>query len=427
MIAVLEYPKILITSVCVVFSCCAQVEAQGATSIRGGDRVKIAFFEHMEAPDTSSANSGAQSMRLLRTQYQRVDLSGEFVVDGDGMVAVPMLGSVRLAGSTPTLAANKLQLALKDLTGRAGIVSVAVTQRSPVYITGDVRSPGMFPFTPNMIVIQVVALAGGFDNGQLQPSVFLEALRSNRDQTIARERIRRLFARLSVLEMLRSDATEVVVPERLIQLSGEEGARNMIEAVRKVIQAREETYLKEYATRAEAVRGIRLELELLKGRISELDLKIKLLSDRARRIESLFARQVVEEQRVSTVLREQVDMEGHRNELNVLIVQTTYRLSYAEAELDQLKMKRRLEKEAEVLDIQSEIAQIGDTIDMTEATDSLVLDRSCCVTKSIRIEVIRSNLGVSEFLDATDTTPLEPGDVVRVSRTRQTRSTANLR
>ncbi len=418
---VLYFPRRLIASVVISFFFSVPLLALGPAFIRGGDRVKIVFFESVEAPDTSSANPGNQSFRLLRTQYQRVDLSGEFVVDGGGMISVPMLGAVRFSGITPAAAADQLQRLLKEATGRAAIVSVAIVQRSPIYITGDVRSPGMFAFTPNMIAIQGVALAGGFENGQLQPSLLVEMLRLSREQTNARDRMKRLLARKAVLEKYRNDTAEVDIPAQLVQLSGQDGARSLIESARKVIQAREEAYSMEFATRAEAVGGIRQELELLKARISEFEAKIKLLAERARKMESLFARQVVEEQRVSTVLRDQVDMEGHRNELKVVIVQTSNRLSQAEGDLQQLKIKRRLEKDAEIQDIDAEIAQLGDTLAMTEATDSLTLDQSCCVANAMRLEIIRTNLGVFELLDAMDTTSLEPGDVLRVTRTRTNR------
>lgn len=96
------------------------------------------------------------------TVYGEDDLSGEFAVDGSGMLALPLIGQVPAAGrSLPDLEvsiANKL----RDGYLNDPKVSAQITAYRPFFIIGEVNKPGEYPFQSAMNVVTAVALAGGY-------------------------------------------------------------------------------------------------------------------------------------------------------------------------------------------------------------------------------------------------------------------------
>jgi polysaccharide export outer membrane protein len=98
---------------------------------------------------------------LLVSVYGQPDLGGRFTIGADGAISYPRLGRVTVQGMSAEEAAGRL---LRGLTGRipAGqTVSVDVVGHAPVFVTGDVQTPGRYEFRPDMIVLELVALGGG--------------------------------------------------------------------------------------------------------------------------------------------------------------------------------------------------------------------------------------------------------------------------
>jgi polysaccharide export outer membrane protein len=90
-------------------------------------------------------------------------LSGEFLVDSTGRLAMPFIGEVQAAGLTRQMLEDLLEKKLADqeilLDPR---VSVDFLNFRPYYILGEVGKPGEYPYTAGLNVFNAVATAGGF-------------------------------------------------------------------------------------------------------------------------------------------------------------------------------------------------------------------------------------------------------------------------
>lgn len=94
--------------------------------------------------------------------YGHEDISGDFEVDANGNIAMPLIRQVKAAGlSTSELEAEVVRLLKPDYL-KNPIVSVELLNQSPIYVTGEVRQPGQFPYRSNMTVFAAAALAGGY-------------------------------------------------------------------------------------------------------------------------------------------------------------------------------------------------------------------------------------------------------------------------
>ena len=120
------------------------------------------------AAQTAPANSqaaeyvvGAQDV-LKVTVFDEPTMSGSYRVDADGSFQYPMLGRVVAGGQRVREIEQALKTKLEDGFIRRAQVTVEVEQfRSrSIFIVGEVRSPGKYPMTGQMSLIEALAAAG---------------------------------------------------------------------------------------------------------------------------------------------------------------------------------------------------------------------------------------------------------------------------
>ena len=96
------------------------------------------------------------------TVFGHDDLSGEFLVGGNGEVALPLIGKVSAGGLTVAEFEVRVVAAFKPDYLKNPRVSVEVLNYRPFYIIGEVKQPGSYPFVNGMTVVNAIALAGGY-------------------------------------------------------------------------------------------------------------------------------------------------------------------------------------------------------------------------------------------------------------------------
>lgn len=104
----------------------------------------------------------AASDKVRLTVFDEPDLSGEFEVDSQGGIDVPLVGNVKIAGFTLNQAKVELEKAFKDGYLINPKVSLDITTFRPFYILGEVKQPGSYPYASGLTVLNAVALSGGF-------------------------------------------------------------------------------------------------------------------------------------------------------------------------------------------------------------------------------------------------------------------------
>jgi polysaccharide export outer membrane protein len=106
-----------------------------------------------------------------------IEVHQRSVVQLDGTVTFPQVGTVSVTGLSAAEIRTKIQAALLGKTIRQRSpdgrvisftiapddVAASVVEYRPVYVMGDVSKPGQHPFQPAMTAQQAVALSGGYD------------------------------------------------------------------------------------------------------------------------------------------------------------------------------------------------------------------------------------------------------------------------
>jgi polysaccharide export outer membrane protein len=92
------------------------------------------------------------------------DLTAIYQVAQDGSINFPLIGAVAVDGKTAPEIEKDIQTRLADGYLKNPSVSVRVTEyrSKKISVFGQVRSPGTFPFSENMSVVEAISRAGGF-------------------------------------------------------------------------------------------------------------------------------------------------------------------------------------------------------------------------------------------------------------------------
>ena len=105
--------------------------------------------------------------------FDELALSGEFLVDGSGMVSMPLIGEVQATGLTVREFQRGVETSLREGYLNDPKVSAEVLNFRPYYILGEVNKPGTYPFSDNLTVFNAVATAEGFTYRANQRVVYI--------------------------------------------------------------------------------------------------------------------------------------------------------------------------------------------------------------------------------------------------------------
>ncbi len=104
---------------------------------------------------------GGDQIRVIT--FGSDQLSGQFHVDDQGQVAIPLVGNIQAGGLTSTQFADRLEDALSSQKFlKDPKVSVEVLAYRPIFVLGEVNKPGQYSYSPGMTTLTAVAVAGGF-------------------------------------------------------------------------------------------------------------------------------------------------------------------------------------------------------------------------------------------------------------------------
>jgi len=96
------------------------------------------------------------------TVFGQPTLTGEYSLDGNGVLAFPLIGNVPASGMTTEQLQKTIATKLEPDYLINPSVSAEVMTRRPFFIIGEVQKPGNYPYVPDMTALNAVAMAGGF-------------------------------------------------------------------------------------------------------------------------------------------------------------------------------------------------------------------------------------------------------------------------
>jgi protein involved in polysaccharide export with SLBB domain len=125
--------------------------------------------------------------------YGEDDLSGEYQIDGSGMVRLPLVGTIRAGGFTAPALGVSIAGALAQGYLKSPKVNVEITAYRPFYIIGAVNRPGNYPYVANMTALDAVALGGGFTDKARESTIYVRHEGSTHEEELPASQVTRIF------------------------------------------------------------------------------------------------------------------------------------------------------------------------------------------------------------------------------------------
>lgn len=376
--------------------------------IREGDRLRLAFYEKFDDNEekwrghTRSPDAGF---------HQFSELCGDYVVQDDGSISLPLLGRFNAAGSNRDTLLKELSASFDKLVGRKSFVNVIAVEHQPVYVVGPVKTPGSFKFVQGMTVLHAIALAGGIRVAESETWQRVESRREIDRLQRSLDKVKRLLVRTDVLRAeagspLPEDAVASLVGSRDVALlHSEEGGQRKLTA-----QSRAATE----ASLVAAVENAHNDLDARIERLKPLDRLIAIREQREKTISDLVAHSTVARPVLVQTQGELADVQDRKQ--SALIDADLARSHLAEAERE--LAKHRLESTVELG--RNTSAAERDTADaVSDAQGTLDLVKSLSPKarqEAPTYEVARRTATGTIVLILPGTAPLNPGDLIRIKQ-----------
>jgi protein involved in polysaccharide export with SLBB domain len=380
-----------------------------------GDKLKLAFFENVEDAEKkkwgNAAGTGFQ---------QHPELSGDYPVEDDGTISVPVLGTFKVLDLTPQDLQAQMAEVFNKALGRKGFVTIVSINRPPIYVLGPVKNPGSYAYSPGMTVLHAVTLAGGFPRQDAaDPWQKMERVRETTKRYSTLESLSELLTRQIVLKAER-DHTEPVPPRQLVDLVGPTNAAAMIAAEvgrRSAIVSARNTRLQ---SAAEAVKAAQQEVDMLSTKsrsIEAMDANIGALKQRAEGIEQLYNRGQLTNNLLIETKSRVADAERTRQDSIIQLTQAKQHLVTVQQDQAKLEADTRGELETQILTINEQIANASRENAASEGILGALQVRYTPPASAITYEIVRQTPKGPVAFTANGMSTLIPGDLVRLSTT----------
>lgn len=386
---------------------------QSSGALHEGDRIQLLFIERLDVDEDRWRGSGSRGA-VPRSFHQRTELSGEYVVQEDGTIALPLLGRFNADSRDQDALVAELTTAFEALVERKGFVSVAGIERQPIYVVGQVKTPGPYKYRAGMTVLHAVALAGGMKQVEMDPWRRVEYGREVEHLQKALDKVRRLLTRTTVLQAERDgkpvaqrDLVSFVGRREAVPLVGEEAWQRTLTSMNHSTQE---------ASLTLQVNNAQSELAARQARVTPVDAALDMRRERVKNITQLVDRNVVSRAVLLQAQTELSDALDRRQQTVLEVEAAKKRLAQAEGELGKFKVETGVEinraasaAERETLDAVGESEGSLQIVRTLAATQGAAYDES-----AVRYEVARRTSKGTVVLALPETAPLEPGDLVRL-------------
>ncbi|MBY5740663.1 polysaccharide biosynthesis/export family protein [Rhizobium leguminosarum] len=355
-------------------------------------------------------------------QYERWDaLGGEYTVSDDGAVFLPFLGSLSVSNLDNTDLTSEIAKRLQEKIGlvQAPAVTIEILEYPPIYVVGDVTNPGEYKFRPGLTVLQSLALGGGpFRATSLQQSQTIKLAGELReiDHSLLRStaKLARLQAEMTGAKEITFDRTLGVDQQYAAGIYNEE---------RVIFQARANALDRQSKALTELRDLLNSEVGMLGEKVQGSEDNIKSIEDQLTSVKTLVTKGLTVSSRQLDLERLLTTYRSNRLDLVTAIMRGRQAISETTRNLEGLYDTRRSEVASELQSEQARLDQLKLKREMTQKLllDDLAAGGSSNITDEalpLTFTVSRRSEGQIRQFQASETTALIPGDVVRVVRTR---------
>lgn len=344
-------------------------------------------------------------------------LGGQFTVSNNGNIALPVVGQISAKGMDTEAFADEVANRLQKKTGLVNKpeVSIEIVEYPPVYVTGNVMTPGEYKYREGMTVMQAVALGGGPKRLADEETTvkLLSDLRTQSD-TILLE-----TARIARLQAEINGEDQVTFPD-VAQLDASGEASGVFERERILFEARVEELNRQTKSLQELRDLFEAEIKVLEQKRAANDEAVQRAEKELQGVSTLVDKGFAIAARKSEMERVVTSMKSDSLDQTTAIMRARQGAAEATRNLEGLTDRRRSEAAADLQTAKSNLDQSRAKRDMAQR---LLLQSMMPMSgtgdnslSTVAYSIIRNVDGSAKTLDATEITALLPGDVLNVTQ-----------
>lgn len=393
--------------------------------------IALAYTAPVFAQDNHQYRLGtADKLRIRVAEWQPADgsirnwdvINGDYSVGPSGTLSLPFVGQLDVAGKTPAEVGDSIgaQLQSKFALRNLPSASVEVAQFRPIFLTGDVETPGEYPYAPNLTVLKAVSLAGGLRRSDAGSRFARDFINARGDATVYDSQRARLLARQARLIAEVHGDTEVKKPAELEKFKN---ADALIASEAALMKSRTERYTLQLQALADLKSLLESEVESLQKKSETQNRQLQLATEDREKINrlseqglALATRRISAEERAASVESSLLDIDtaslrarqdinkAGQDEINLRNdweAQRSQELQNTEAELEKLALELTTSREL----MSEALAQSAEAIRF-DATGK---------DASITYKIVREEGGQPKEITVDENTALRPGDVIKIS------------
>ena len=147
------------------------------------DAPRASAQQRLSAASPSGAYMLGPTDRVRLKVYGEPEITGEYEIDANGNVSIPLAGQIKAAGLTTKQLERNITSALAKGIVRDPRVNVEMVAYRPFYILGEVKKSGEYPYRVGLTVLDAVATAGGYTYRANEGKVYLRRSGSTIEET----------------------------------------------------------------------------------------------------------------------------------------------------------------------------------------------------------------------------------------------------
>jgi protein involved in polysaccharide export with SLBB domain len=346
-------------------------------------------------------------------------VSGEYAVQSDGTVAVPLAGAVPAAGLTTAELGEAMMAALESGGGLVETPRIAIEMLAyrPFYILGDVGRPGAYPARPGLTAIQAAALAGGTAGlaaeGGAGSAAGVRTAGSLREVLNQYARGRARQARLEA-EVAKADS--IAFPPGLAHPDGPAATARIRTEEVAIFTSRKAALERELAALADLRELLAVEIEGLERKLGGQAEQLRLARENIANITQLAERGFARANQLSDAQRGLIDLEAKETDLQNSIYRARQRVAENERDIIELQARRETQATVELQDVRARLEDLAtrqDVLEQVLVAEGLGAELSRVAEVETTFTVLRSGRGRGEEIGPGDA--IDPGDVLTVS------------
>lgn len=371
---------------------------------------------------------GSQDKLTIRVaEWQTVEgtfrdwsaVNGEYTVGPSGTLSVPFVGELPASGKTTSEVAAAIGEALQRklaLSDRPE-ASVEMAQFRPFYISGEVQTPGQFPFVPDLTVLKAISVAGGIRRvADYGPQLGKDMVTAKGNFDIYDDQHVRLIVRRARIDADMADKTTFEVPKEV------EGDPRLpaIVADEMTILAADQKALKLKLEALDDLKGVlQAEIESLQKKIGNQQKQVDLAQQQLAGIGPLAQKGLVANSRLLDSQQTVADLQGKILDYETAILSARQAISKATQDAidarNTLSSKLAVDRQQTEADLKEAALRVNMQKGlMVVANDPSIRAASDADQPSLVYSLVRVVDGKSSEIAAEENTPVLPGDVIKV-------------